>query len=93
MLTIKTLRHTETYIYQSTEVTVLDKNRGGDELKAHVADCNIKAANLDVKEKNPPRHDDMKAVICHDGGTSYLFPGDKCYITTDSGKTIHSLEY
>lgn len=93
MLTIKTLSPDETYIYQSTKVTISNKDRGVEELNAHIADRNIKSANLDVKEINPPRHDDMKAVICHDGGTSYLYPGDKCYITTDLGKTIHSLEY
>lgn len=87
MLTVKLLRDTETYIYQSEEVTILDKERGADEMKTHIADCRIKSANAGQEAD----HEDMKAIIFAGSHTSYLYPADKAYITSDSGKTIHSL--
>jgi len=89
MLTVKLLRDTETYIYQSEEVTILDGERGAEEMKTHIADCVIKSANAGIENC----HSDMKAIIFAGTHTSYLYPTDKAYITSDSGKTIHSLVY
>jgi hypothetical protein len=89
MLTVKLLRDTETYIYQAEEVTILDKARGAEDMKIHIADCAIKSANAGIENC----HSDMKAIIFAGTHTSYLYPNDKAYITSDSGKTIHSLLY
>tara|TARA_R110000744_G_C18866559_1_gene504681 strand:+ start:87 stop:356 length:270 start_codon:yes stop_codon:yes gene_type:complete len=89
MLTVKLLRDTETYIYQTEEVTILDKERGKEDMKAHIAECVVKSANVGVENC----HSDMKAIIFAGSHTSYLYPSDKAYITSDSGKTIHSMVY
>ena len=89
MLTVKLLREAETYIYQAEDVTILDKERGAEDMKTHIADCVIKSANAGIENC----HSDMKAIIFAGTHTSYLYPNDKAYITSDSGKTIHSLVY
>ncbi len=93
MLTIKIIRDTETTIHQANTLTILDTTH--EELKAHIADCNIKSANLKLTDQNkqPVRHDDMKAAVFTDDQTSYLYPGDRCYITSENGQTIHSLDF
>lgn len=89
MLAIKVIRDTETCIYESEFVTVLDKDSGAEELQAHIADCNIKSANMGLQVE----HNDMLAAVCYDGATTYLFPGDRCYVTNSDGKTLHVLDY
>lgn len=93
MLTIKIIRETETTVHQASSLTILDEKH--DELKAHIADCNIKSANLKLTDKagEPVRHDDMKAALFTDDQTSYLYPGDRCYVTSENGQTIHSLNF
>lgn len=93
MLTIKIIRDTETTVHQASSLTILDEKH--DELMAHIADCNIKSANLKLTDNqdNPVRHDDMKAALFTDDQTSYLYPGDRCYITNETGQTIHSLNF
>ena len=90
MLTVKILREGETYIYQGEDVTVLDKDRGAEELKAHIADCNIKSAN--ISDGEGARHNDMLAVIFCGCRQSYLYKGDSAYVTNDSGRTVHKVE-
>lgn len=89
MLTLKLIRNTEVTITQGDSATILDAKNGGDELKAHIADCDIKAANVG----DEVCHSNMKAVIFFGGLTSYLYPDDKFYITNENGKTIHKGEY
>lgn len=97
MFTLKIISKCDVEIYQSTTVKVIDEHSGNDELKDHIADCNIKAANLDIAANldslEPVQHDDMKAAIFTDGRITYLYPGTRCYITNDAGKTIHSFNY
>ena len=99
MLTVKVIIAESIEIFQAPEVSIVDEY--SPELRAHIADCNIKSANINASSQvfrtpdtsEPVRHDDMKAAIFAGNRSVYLYPGDKCYITNDAGKTIHSLNF
>lgn len=93
MYSIKIMRDTEITLKEATDITILTEDNGGDELKAHIADCDIKAANAGATDNQgrPVVHSNMIAALFYDNNTSYLYEGDHCYITNQNNKTVFQI--
>lgn len=89
MFTITVVRDSGTDLHESEHVFIAEPDSGADELAAHIADCNIKSANIGKQVL----HNDMMAVISYDGAVTYLYPGDECCVTNSAGAVVYELKF